>query len=239
MTLTETGSAIYSTGTPAIRIINSYILGMENEETIPAISLCEMTTKVSDVLVSDGGNIFGMCDFTAAEEGGSAFDNNFEADVIIPGYDDYNVANTPFALFGRTGLEDKGGFSKVLVPKTLTGYYRKADFAGLFKSEYKCPVDVDDMVDQRNVERPANISVGAYDAGQDSSIDTVESRQAFTVTSLGNGVYALAEPADDICVYDLASRLVIRTSGSTVDLSAKASGLYILCADGHSAKIIR
>ncbi|MBD5344063.1 MAG: right-handed parallel beta-helix repeat-containing protein [Bacteroides sp.] len=239
VTLTETGSAIYSTGTPAIRIINSYILGMENEETIPAISLCEMTTKVSDVLVSDGGNIFGMCDFTAAEEGGSAFDNNFEADVIIPGYDDYNVANTPFALFGRTGLEDKGGFSKVLVPKTLTGYYRKADFAGLFKSEYKCPVDVDDMVDQRNVERPANISVGAYDAGQDSSIDTVESRQAFTVTSLGNGVYALAEPADDICVYDLASRLVIRTSGSTVDLSAKASGLYILCADGHSAKIIR
>ena len=79
----------------------------------------------------------------------------------------------------------------------------------------------------------------AYDAGQDSSIDTVESRQAFTVTSLGNGVYALAEQADDICVYDLAGRLVIRTSGSTVDLSAKASGLYILCADGHSAKIIR
>lgn len=240
VTLTETGSAIYATGTPSIRIINSYILGMENEETVPAICLGEMTTKVSDVLVSDGGNIFGTCDFAAAEEGGSAFVNNFANDVVIAGYDDYSAANTPFTLFGRTGLVDKGGFSKVLVPKTLTGYYNKADFAGLFKSEYKCPVDVDDMVDQRNVERPAKISVGAYDNGDtQSSIAAVEAGAAFAVTCLGNGVYELAAPAADVRVYDLSGRLVARCSGTTVDLSALNGGLYILNADGNAAKLVR
>lgn len=213
---------------------------MENEETVPAIALTEMTTKVSDVLVSDGGNIFGTCDFAAAEEGGSAFVNNFEADVIIPGYDDYSAANTPFALFGRTGLEDKGGFSKVLVPKTLKGYYKKADFAGLFKSEYKCPVDVDDMVDQRNVERPENISVGAYDAdNSQSSIAAVEAREALTVKYAGAGVYELSAPASDIRIYDLSGRMVARQAGSRIDLSAYASGLYIVNVDGCTAKLVK
>lgn len=240
VTMPETGSAIYTTGTPSIRIINSYILGMENDESVPAIRLADMTTKVSNVLISDGGNIFGKCDFSAAEEGGEAFVDNFEADVIIAGYDNYSADNTPFSIFGRTGLQDKGGFSKVLVPNEFTRYYNKADFAGLFKSEYKCPVDVNDVVDQRDVERPVKIAVGAYDADDDvvNGVGSVVAA-APELMSLGGGFYRLSEPAESIVVYDLSGRTVATGYGEIINLSAYPCGVYVVVADGFAVKLVK
>ncbi len=238
-TFPSTGSAIYSTGTPKIRIINSYILGMENDESVPAICLSEMTTKVSSVLTSDGGNVLGKCDFTSAEEGGEAFENNFASDVVIAGYDDYKDANTPFSVFGRTGLQDKGGFSKVLVPNTFVRPYNKSDFAGLFKSEYKCPVDVNDIVDQRNVERPAVIAVGAYDESAVTGIDAVKTDSSISVSFIGNGLYRLSEAADNITVSDLSGRILSSTYGEIVNLGAYPAGVYIIVADGAVCKVVR
>lgn len=233
------GSAIYATGTPSIRIINSYVLGMENDPDIAAISLAEMTTKVSDVLVSDGGNIFGKCDFFAAETGGEAFVDNFSNDVVIPGYDDYKSANTPYAIFGRSGLQDKGGFSKVLVPQVMAQYFKKNDFAGLFKTEYKCPVDVIDTVDQRNEERPEMISVGAYDQGAGSGVSDVMLQVETAIAKVGDGIYRLAQESTSIIVYDISGNVVWNGRGSEVNLSGKSRGIYLIRTDDATFKVLR
>ncbi|MCM1036793.1 MAG: right-handed parallel beta-helix repeat-containing protein [Bacteroides sp.] len=241
--MADTGSAIYSTGSPKIRIINSYILGMQNDESVPAIRIDDMTGKVSASVTSDGGNVLGLCSFNAAAEGGDAFDNNFEKDVIIAGYDEYSAANTPYAIFGRATLQDKGGFSKVLEPKEFKRFYNKSDFAGLFTAEYKCPVEVNDLVDQRGVERPAVIAVGAYDTSADAGIADAGAdgcgSAALTLNPLGGGLYALGAEAASIAVYDLGGRRCATGAGSIIDLSMLAPGMYIVVADGAACKIVK
>ncbi len=238
--LPETGSAIYATGTPKIRVINSYILGLQNYDDVPAINLADMTTKVSNVLVSDGGNIFGCCNFSAAADGGEAFDNNFASDVIITGYDNYSDSNTPYSVFGRSGLQDKGGFSKVLVPQEFTRYYNRSDFAGLVVAEYKCPVQVSDEVDQRDVMRPAVIAVGAYDAeGTGSGVEAASVKSKLGISAIGNGLYRLSDAAASIRVYDLSGRLMLSSEGEIVNLCSFASGVYIVEADGLTCKLVR
>lgn len=234
------GSAIYGrTGVPNIRVINSYILGITDEEMTPAICLDAMTTPVSKVLISDGGNVFGYCYFYGEASGG--FSDNFETDVLIDGYDSYGAENTPKALFGQCSLVDKGGFSKVLVPNEIKRVYSKTDFEGVYASEYKCTFPINDGVDQRDAERPEMIAVGAYDTGKLSGIESVsaDDNDYFKVESLGGGIFRIPAVATNVAVYDLSGKTVAKVNNTDViNLAGIARGVYILRADNKAVKIV-
>lgn len=233
------GSAVYAKGKPHIRAINSYILGIADDDANPVMLVNEMTTKVSDVFTSDGANVIGTSVFFGEE--GSGFQDNF-ADVIIPDYDFYGDKYTAKSVFGTAGPVDKGGFSKVLVPLEVKRVYSKTDFAGVYKSEYKCPYDVDDTVDQLGTTRPDKVAIGAYDpTGTDGIADiTGEAAQSLQAIALGGGVYQLSATVQTLAVYNLSGALVARgTDTAVVDLSAAPAGVYIVRTDAGTVKIVK
>ncbi|MDE5662223.1 MAG: T9SS type A sorting domain-containing protein, partial [Muribaculaceae bacterium] len=154
--------------------------------------------------------------------------------------DNINMAHTIASVFGENSYTDFG-YSRVIVP--LESYRTvPVDDIAAKAAEWNLPAQLDVTLDQAGNKRTAMTVPGAFDVSNfiTTGIADAAAADRFTVLALGAKRFAVEGVEGAVAVYDLSGRKVsagVVSAGSVLDLNGLASGIYILYADGKSAKI--
>lgn len=228
------GSAIHATTAATIKLINSIMVGVKGSAE-PVVYFENMSGQTSSQFFSDGANIVGLCTFV----GGDGFVDN-QQDIWDTVYDDCSSDNTYDAIFGANILTNNGGFSKTLALSSSKTFYEAAWLDDFVSTEYGCPFDVDELVDQRNIARSTNTSVGAYDSMlETNAVGDVMNENGIILINKGNDSYCIDGMISGIKVIDMQGCIIKEVQENIVNLSDLRKGVYLLFTTGKTFKIIR
>lgn len=168
---------------------------------------------------------------------GSLFNNAGEAtNTGLAATDNVVNTNTMAVVFGAdAAAADVDGWN-VIAPQESYRNVNKADMIAACAA-FDLPSELDLNVDITGKVRPDVTVPGCYDANATSGVFGVEAAApATTLRRIADGVYAVDCAAE---AYDLAGRRVATSNGNTLDLSAAATGVYIVRMGDKSVKIAK
>ena len=133
------------------------------------------------------------------------------------------------------------GYSRVIAP--LEAYRNVSlDASRAIAEAWNLPAELDLTLDQTGATRPETTVPGAYDEEnyKQTGIVAAMTDGDFSLRAMGAGRYAVCGTEGAAAVYDLGGRRLVAVyvaEGDILDLSALASGIYIVSVNGMSVKL--
>lgn len=153
-----------------------------------------------------------------------------------------NIAktNTVASVFGENEYAQVD-YSRVIAP--LEAYRTVSlDDSRAIAEAWNLPAELDLTLDQTGATRPETTVPGAYDEEnyKQTGIAAAMADGDFSLRAMGAGRYAVCGTEGAAAVYDLGGRRLVAVyvaEGDILDLSALASGIYIVSVNGMSVKL--